>query len=140
MSDDTRWAETDRLWRAIKRDLFPVIEAYAGFRYPNDTDEKVTERLTKRATRLQQNWEALCRVDLDVATGILHGIEQATWNFPRHGEPYSPGDQANREMDELVGLVTKGREANPETKVETVGELVDLGEQAIRREVEEDLE
>jgi hypothetical protein len=43
-----------------------------------------------------------------------------------------------RAFEELIGLAQFGREANPDAEITTVGELLDMGKEAIRRDVEGD--
>lgn len=56
MSDDHR-EETERLWRAFKRDLSASIIELAGYRDGNHLE------------RLGRTWERLCETNIDVASG-----------------------------------------------------------------------
>lgn len=119
--------EIERLWRAFRRDLSTTILLFGGF-----TDDR------KAADRLTKNWARLCELDLDIAALIHHGVEQVSCITGRIGEPNSPSEHHLRGLQELVGMATIARDANPDAEVETLGELVALGEKEIQRQVEGD--
>lgn len=125
------YAEVNRLWRAVKRDFFVAVERVGGL---NTTDPRHT-----RLKRLQRNWEALCELDVDIAASLYHGLNELAMSFARHGQVNSPMDRHSQQLDELVGIIKIGREANPDAVVTTAGELYKLGEEAIRREIEDGL-
>jgi hypothetical protein len=128
MTRDAHYAEADRLWQAIKRDYFREVEVFAGAREVDAGREK----------RFLKNWDALCTLDLDIASTVWHGLKEVEVMFGRMGEPNSPADHNLRQLGEFVEVLSKGREANPDAVVKTAGELYALGEEAIRREVEND--
>jgi hypothetical protein len=53
----------------------------------------------------------------------------------RHGRPNSPADEHQRGLRELANMATFARESYPDAKVETLGDLIELGEKAIQEEV-----
>jgi hypothetical protein len=71
-------------------------------------------------------WRA-CRHDLGDAIQTL-------------GDPGGPADHGPRRLSAVAELAKMGREANPDTDAQTLGELVELGEQAIRDDIDQDLE
>jgi hypothetical protein len=125
MGDD-HCEEAERLWRAFRRDLSASILELAGFRDGN------------ALSRLQNTWERICDADLNIAAALYHGVSEVSGMMGRYGEPNSPADHHLRQLQELTGLVTIAREANPSIRVETVGELLSLGEEEIRRQVDDD--
>ena len=125
-TDDAHMAEVNRLWRAVKRDYFAVVLEMAGF----------TELDDRRYQRLNSNWDALCALDINVAASLYHGIEKVHMSFSRHNSPNSPANHRMRVMTAVLGVVDRGRAANPDVEVETVGELYALGEEALQRDVE----
>ena len=126
VSTDDRDEEIGRLWSAFRRNLTGAILEFMGAQ-----DGKASERLDKA-------WARLCEMDLDVAANIYHGVEQVYMLMARHDQPYSPADHHMRQLGELAELVRIGREANPDAEVRTVGELMDLGEKEIQRQVDDE--
>lgn len=126
MNDDHR-VEVDRLWRALRRDLSASILELAGAK---DSHAALG--------RLQKTWERLCDTDLNAAAAIYHGVSEISALMARWGEPNSPADHHLRQFEELTGIVAIAAAANPGVKVETVGELLALGEAEIRRQVDDD--
>jgi hypothetical protein len=124
MSD--RQEKTDQLWRAFRRDLSASILELAGARRGNALG------------RLHKTWERLCDTNLDAATAIYHGIKEIEDLTARYGEPNSPADHRLRQMGELTGMIAIAAASNPGIKAWTVGELLALGEEEIRRQVDDD--
>lgn len=124
-----RGDELERLWRALRRDLANAVLEMSGFREG-----------TVAVDRFEKNWVKLCDLDLDIAANLYHGIDQIHMLAGRLGKPNSPADHALRKLKEIVGLAGIGREQNPNAEVRTVGELVALGEQAVRDEVDSETE
>lgn len=116
---------TDRLWRAIRRDLGSTILFMGGF-----TKDEAPMR------RLERNWAKLCDHDLDVAGHLYHGVSEVSLMMARHDQPNSPAEHYGRQIDELLGLATIARERHPDANVKTLGELIDLGEESIRAEID----
>lgn len=124
VKNDQHWEDVDRLWRALRRDLGTAILEGAGVR---DGQTLV---------RILSTWERLCEVDLDVAAGIYHGMQQITMAMARHGQVNSPSAHHLGQLSEQVGLAEIGRAKHPEAGAETVGDLIALGEVAIRSEID----
>lgn len=49
---------------------------------------------------------------------------------------YGAEERNMQHQQEAVGLMEQGRRANPDTPIETVGDLVELGKQSIKREID----
>lgn len=126
--DEAHWREANRLWRAVKRDYLTAVEMIGGQR----------ELDNARLRRLEDNWNALCALDIRVASRLAHGFEQLDGIIQRHGDPTGPDAHNLRQMQEAVEIARLGREANPEAEVDTVGELYALGEEEIRRQVDDE--
>ena len=69
---------------------------------------------------------------------LYHGVSEISALMARWGQPDSPADHHLRQFEELTGIVAIAAAANPGVKVETVGELLALGEAEIRRQVDDD--
>lgn len=94
---DEHWDEVDRLWRAVRRDLGPVILSFAGVGERNDPAWK----------RLCGNWERLCAADLDAATRIYHGVHEISVMMARYDKADSPAGRQMRQfgqMGEALGI------------------------------------
>jgi hypothetical protein len=124
--------ETAQLIRAIRRDLSGAIMLFASS-YEDDTLERAAWK------RLIRNWDRLCAEDLAVAAGIYHGIDEVRLWLAQYGKPNSPAAYLQGEMNEAVGVMKAGSAANPDARVGTIGELYELGRQAIQDEIERDL-
>ncbi|MDP9335234.1 MAG: hypothetical protein M3Q30_18280 [Actinomycetota bacterium] len=123
------WVEVERLWRAIKRDVLFVVELSAGF-------QKLDDAANKRAQRLSRNWRHLCELDMDIAAAFAHGFREMSMIASTDGV----WERTHQKMNEVIELARIGREANPDAEVQTLGELVELAEEAIRREINDDLD
>jgi hypothetical protein len=132
MSDQAHWVEVNRLWGAIKRDYLAAVEIMAGFRPLDDAAQA-------RSKRIRRNWDGLCDLDIDVAARLHHGFEQMWMGLSRRGNPNDPVEHHMRQLKEVVGIATIGRDANPDTDVGTLGELIQMGEDAIRKQIDDDL-
>jgi len=124
--DNERADEIERLWRAVKRDYFGVVVDVAGLRTFDQ----------RRFERLRRNWIDLCKLDGDLAAHLAHGFEEVDEIIQRPGGVEAPFDRNTRTMAELVGVARIGRHANPDADVQTLGELVQLGEEVIAQELE----
>ena len=130
---DEHWDAVERLWRTLKRDLLASVEEFAGFREAVKGDDT---HVLPRTARFERNWTRLCELDIDVAERIYHGLEEVSSLAGRLGMPNSPSEHSLRLAQEITGLAQLGRSANPDVDVRTLGELVELGEAALRREVD----
>jgi hypothetical protein len=120
----------EQLWRAVKRDVLRMVEDCSGLFV--SVHDGTPRDGGKAGKRLERNWMALCRKNPDVAAQLYHGFEQLQLLLSE-----SPASERyQQQLGELLGVVKIGREANPDVQVETLGELVDLGEEAIRGEVD----
>lgn len=128
-NDQSVGEQTERLWRAFRRDLSGAILEWTGFE--DGVAGKAIDRLAK-------TWERLCETNIDVAARILHGVEQIDLMMARNGKPNSPMDHRLRQMQEVVGVATIARDANPDAETETLGDLMRLGDEEIRRQVDEE--
>jgi len=131
MKNQDHWDEIDRLWKAISRDFFVSLMLLAGL---GDIKDET------RLHRLLRNWDALCEKDIDIAASIAHGCELMSDGFSKLQDPSGPAARNEQRFNELFGVISIGRKANPDAEVKTVGELYKLGEAAIRSELDEDLE
>ncbi len=122
MTADDHWAEADRLWRAVRRDLTAAIFERAGYQEGH------------AFSRLAKNWGQLCALDLDVAACLYHGVKQIQMMMVRLDQPYSPASHMIRQLGEVAAR----QEANPDDEVEASGELYALGQQALRDEAGRD--
>ena len=123
---EQHWDEVDHLWRAVRRDLGSAILCCAGYR---DGQAPIN--------RLTGNWDRLCDLDIDAAASIYHGIEQIYIAMARMNEPNSPSEHRLRQLQELAGMAAIGRDQHPEAEVTTLGGLVSLGDEAIRKELDD---
>jgi hypothetical protein len=130
--------EAMRLWKAVKRDLLSAVESFGALSYPGQTEEQIQEGFRRRNTRLMKNWAALEALAPEFQELLYHGWEQVETMLGRPQDEAGPMWRGVRELEEMAGVLEIGREANPDAKVETVGDLYTLGEQAIRDEIEED--
>jgi hypothetical protein len=122
----------DKLLKVVQRDLAPMVLGF-GFQ----VEERTRARI---ATRFQRNWEELCQLDLDAAAAFYHGVREMDLLMARYGQPFSPADQLGRQDDEAGGILEIGRRANPDAQVATLGELYELGQQAIADEINSELD
>jgi hypothetical protein len=129
-NSEEHWAEVDRLWLACRRDLAGAVEESAGL---SDGSGHGAVR------RFQASWERLCAADLRIAAAIYHGLSEVVSMAARQDQPDSPASSGLSDLHELAGIVGAGRSAYPDSQVEAIGELYDLGLRAIRDEIEHDL-
>ena len=144
MRTSTGWAQI-RGWPS-KRTCRPS-------RLNRDCDRKsVNEHSRNGPVRRKRHWRRASLRSLATPltsplplSGLLglasyHGVEQVGVLMARVDMLNSPSDHQLRQLAELSGLARIAREANPGAQVKTLGELVELGEQEIRRQVDEDTE
>jgi hypothetical protein len=129
-NSEEHFAEVDRLWIACRRDLADAVEELAGFSGGSRHGA---------SSRFQSNWERLCATDLRAAAAIYRGLSQIVSVAARRDQPDSPSEHGVRDLQELAGIVEVGRSAHPDSQVEAIDELYDLGMQAIRDEIDHDL-
>ena len=125
-NDDEHRDEVDRLWRSFHRELSSLLES---------------ARLRKRkkpARRLFQTWERLCESDPGAASRVWEVMQGISGKLARFDEPNSPAEHRGRIHDEVIGLMQIGRAANPDAGGQTADELIKLGEQAIRDEIDKE--
>lgn len=132
MKDEAHWIEVDRLWSAVKRDYCSVVEVFAGI------DRLPEEEKDRRLRRLGRNWNKLCDLDLDVASGLHHGVNEVSRMLAGFERPDGgPATRHGQRLVEALGVAELGREANPGAEVNTLGELYELGEEELRRAADE---
>jgi hypothetical protein len=119
------YEELGDLWQRCGRDLSSAIHEAAGF-----CDS------TEALDRLTENWKQLAELDLDVAAMLYHGIEQVQIVMARRGGDPSPSDRAEHHLKEVLGMATIAREKYPDAQVDTLEELLDLGDKAIQDEID----
>lgn len=122
------YEEVGRLWQLCGRDLSSAIHEAAGFCESTDALGRLTE-----------NWKQLAELDLDIAAMLYHGIDQVRIMMARDGEDVSPSDRAEHHVKEVLGMVAIAREKYPDAQVETLDELLDLGDKAIQDEIDNEL-
>ena len=132
MMDQAHWTEVERLWSAVKRDYFSVAEVFAGSdRLPEDEKDR-------RLRRLERNWNELCDLDLDVASGLHHGVNEVSMLLAGYDRPDGgPATRHDQRLKEALGVSKLGRDANPGADADTLGELYELGEEELRRAADE---
>jgi hypothetical protein len=113
VSDDHS-EEVERLWQEYSRDFPAAILYLAG-----DPDDRALKRWLGTLDRLIE----------------LGGSSSPT--LPRV-VPGVASDESGWNLAEMAGMAMIAREANPGIRAETLGELIDLGEQEIRRQVDDD--
>jgi hypothetical protein len=74
VTDEKDWDELERLWRAVRRDVFFEIEAAAGF-------HPLGESQLKRSRRLNRNWRRFAELDIDLASRLAHGLREVALLF-----------------------------------------------------------
>ena len=95
----------------------------------------------RRSTEaLQAAWEQLCRADLDVAVRYYDGLTELMDLMARHGRPDSPAEAGERRRTEMLGLADIGllAEALRGSAAMTLQDLIELGTQVIRDEIDRD--
>ena len=122
------YEEVGRLWQCCGRDLSPAIHEAAGFC-----------NSTEALDRLTESWKRLAELDLDIAAMLYHGIEQVRIMMAQHGEDVSPSDRAEHHLKEVLGMAAIAREKYPDAQIDTLEELLDLGEKAIHDEIDDEL-
>src|SRR5579875_3956330 len=120
------YEEIGRVWQRCGRDLPAAIHAAAGF-----TDN------TAALDRLTENWQRLAELDIDIAAMLYQGLERVRTAMARHGEDLSP---AEHDLKEIIGIVSIARVKYPDAQVNTLEELLDLGDAAIRKEIDDELD
>src|SRR5262245_50890612 len=110
MTDEEHWDEVERLWRAIRRDFHSAVEEVGG----------LSDRHDRALRRLMRNWDTLCVLDIGVAAHLWHGFSEIAGVMGKHGDPTGPWAHRHRGFQEILGVITVGRDANPDTPVETV--------------------
>lgn len=126
MATTEHYVELDRLWRAVKRDVF--FQAELSFRGLDDAAQA-------RCHRMYRNWQKLCDLDLDVADRLAHGLEDVAGvlSSGRVLEHRWPG------LRERSGMERIAREVDPDIEERHRAELVALAEDAIRREIDDEV-
>jgi hypothetical protein len=136
-ADEHRLMEADRLWRAVKRDALFIVEGCSGaIRRPGQTSEQATDELNARSRRFDRNWRALCDVNLNLATVLVHGFEELYLQVNR-ADPRT-AECRDQMWSDAIAEVEFARAANPDAEVETIGELLALGDQALRNVVDDE--
>ena len=74
MKDEREWDELERIWRAIRRDVFFEVEVAAGFHPLGDAQ-------VRRSRRLNRNWRRFCELDIDLASRLAHGLREVASSF-----------------------------------------------------------
>jgi hypothetical protein len=98
MKDEREWDELERLWRAIRRDVFFEVEVAAGFQPLGDAQ-------VRRSRRLNRNWRRFCELDIDLASRLAHGLREVAMSFSHvdvHGT--TPMERHLRGLDTLITL------------------------------------
>ena len=122
------YEEVGHLWQRCGRDLPAAMYEAAGF----------TDR-TESLDRLTDNWTRLAELDPDIAAMLYHGLEQVRTVMALHGRDVSPARRAEHHLKEIMGMVSIARERYPDAQVNTLEELLDLGDKAIRKEIDDEL-
>jgi hypothetical protein len=122
------YEEVGHLWQRCGRDLSSAIHEAAGF-----CDH------TEALDRLTENWKQLAELDLDIAAMLYHGIEQIQLMMAQRGQDVSPADRAEHHLKEVLGMAAIAREKYPDAQVDTLEDLLDLGDKAIQQEIDEEL-
>lgn len=126
-SDYDHLEEVKRLREAFKRDRGAwILEAARG------------QENGDAAKRLDATMKRLREVDTELISEMNRLTEQAHSAGRHIGDPRSPEAAITGSLREMIGLGRIGYEANPDAEVETLGEILRLGEQEIRRQVDED--
>ena len=119
----------DQLWRAAKRDVLRSIEHFSGLFDDDDAMEQ------ERFRRLLHNWQRLAQGHPMIAASLAHGFREIAMSFWT-----DEVDQAwTSAQNEVLALATIGRNANPDLPARNLNELVARAEDAIHREIDEDL-
>lgn len=87
---------------------------------------------------LQAAWTQLCVTDLDLAARYYHAATELLELMAMHGRPDSPAEHGRRRRTEMLGLADIGllAEALRGSAAMTLEDLVDLGTQVIREEID----
>lgn len=123
------YEEVGHLWHQCGRDLSSAIHEAAGFCASREALDRLTD-----------NWRQLAELDLDIAAMLYHGVEQVLIMMARDGQDASPAERAGHHLKEVLGMVAIARERYPDAQVDTLDELLDLGDQAIRHEIDQELD
>lgn len=128
-SREAGMAEATGHWREVTDELAASIEELAGV-IPG---QRSTEAL-------QLAWEQLCRTDLDLAARLYDGVSHLGELMAGHGRPDSPAEHGERRRTEMLGLADIGlvAEALRGSAATTLQDLVELGTQVIREEIDRD--
>lgn len=116
------YEEVGQLWQRCGRDLPAAIYGAAGFADNAEALDRFTE-----------NWRRLAELDPDIAALIRHGLA-------RIGSIMAHNGPAQHDHKEIVGMVSIAREKYPDAQVNTLEELLDLGDKAIRQEIDDELD
>lgn len=114
--------EVERLVQAFGRDLSGAVFEMAGA----TQDHKAWDRL-------EATWTQLCDLDLGVAARLYHGVEEVQNWLAQDGRA---SEHRRRGLDEMLDMARLAREQHPDAEVENLSERVDLGNQAVRDEVD----
>ena len=113
------------LLSSLECDLSSAIWAITRF---GSNDRKPLEHF-------ERNWDKLCDLDIEIAGALYHGVEQIQMAMARDGRVT---EQQEREHREITGVIKIARDKHPDVKVETLSELIDLGERAIQDEIDDE--
>jgi hypothetical protein len=109
--DAEHFEKLERLWRAVRRDFMFSVEIGAGL-HP-DVDGK-------RHRRLWNNWRKLCELDIEIAGRLAQGftdLAQSLAYMKLEDSLYgSPMDKYHEGLDQMLGVASLGRDANPDTE------------------------
>jgi hypothetical protein len=102
MKNEREWDELERLWRAIRRDVFFEVEVAAGFHPLGDAQ-------MRRSRRLNRNWRKFCELDIDLASRLAHGLREVAMSFSEAGvNGTSPMERHLMGLDTDISLADAG--------------------------------
>ena len=122
--DEQHRDEVELLVRAFGRDLSGAVFEMAGATQDHEAWD-----------RLVSTWLQLCDLDLGVAARLYHGVEEVQMWLAHDGRA---SEHRRRGLDEMLDMARLAREQHPDAEVENLGELVDLGNKAVRDEVDQE--